>query len=441
MSDLGLLPEGWAQTSLDGVISISSGKGLTKSKMIEGDIPVFGGNGITGWHNNSNIEKKTIAIGRVGFYCGSVHLTPNRAWITDNAFITSFDDNLINQKFLYLLLTSTDLRQNDSSTAQPVISGAKIYPIEITLPPLAEQKVIANKLDELLAQVESTKARLDAIPAILKSFRQSVLAAAVSGKLIPSSGSKAVTVGEVAADMRYGTSKKSDYNGGAIPVIRIPNIGNRKLDITDLKSADFTDKELEKLTLQENDLLVIRSNGSINLVAKPALVEKQYAGFLFAGYLIRIRCDQEQVLPSFLLNVLCSRVVRDVVEIGARSTSGVNNINSKELASLKFVLPQLDEQAEIVRRVEELFAFADKVEAQVNAAQVRVNKLSQSILAKAFRGELTADWRAANPALISGENSAEALLERIKAEREALALAVKAAKKPAKKPRAKKAKA
>tara|TARA_R110002167_G_scaffold57840_9_gene164035 strand:+ start:55592 stop:55972 length:381 start_codon:yes stop_codon:yes gene_type:complete len=74
-----------------------------------------------------------------------------------------------------------------------------------------------------------------------------------------------------------------------------------------------------------------------------------------------------------------------------------------------------------VRRVEELFTFADKVEAQVNAAQARVNNLSQSILAKAFRGELTAEWRAANPELISGDNSAEALLKRIKAEREAIA--------------------
>ncbi|GIU46481.1 hypothetical protein [Shewanella algidipiscicola] len=90
-----------------------------------------------------------------------------------------------------------------------------------------------------------------------------------------------------------------------------------------------------------------------------------------------------------------------------------------------------------VRRVEELFAFADKVEAQVSKAQARVNNLTQSILAKAFRGELTAEWREQNPELIRGENSALALLERIKAEREALALAAKAAKK---KPRAKKAK-
>lgn len=87
----------------------------------------------------------------------------------------------------------------------------------------------------------------------------------------------------------------------------------------------------------------------------------------------------------------------------------------------------------VVRRVEELFAFADTIEQKAAAALERVNNLTQSILAKAFRGELTSSWRAANPALISGDNSAEALLAKIQAEREALALDKKAVKKPRKK--------
>ncbi|MBV2128637.1 hypothetical protein [Arsukibacterium indicum] len=79
-----------------------------------------------------------------------------------------------------------------------------------------------------------------------------------------------------------------------------------------------------------------------------------------------------------------------------------------------------------VRRVAELFAFADRIEQAAHAALSRVNNLTQSILAKAFRGELTADWRSANPELISGENSAEALLARIKAERAKLSKKTKA---------------
>ena len=80
--------------------------------------------------------------------------------------------------------------------------------------------------------------------------------------------------------------------------------------------------------------------------------------------------------------------------------------------------PAIEEQTEIVLRVEQLFAFAGQIEQRVKDAQARVNHLTQSILAKAFRGELTADWRAQNPDLISGENSAEALLMRIRADRQ-----------------------
>lgn len=80
---------------------------------------------------------------------------------------------------------------------------------------------------------------------------------------------------------------------------------------------------------------------------------------------------------------------------------------------MEFPFPCSLEQTQIIHRVEELFTFADQIEQQVKNAQERVNNLTQSILAKAFRGELTAQWRKDNPGLVSGENSAESLLARI----------------------------
>ncbi|MBA3113050.1 hypothetical protein CBX57_016995 [Salmonella enterica] len=103
----------------------------------------------------------------------------------------------------------------------------------------------------------------------------------------------------------------------------------------------------------------------------------------------------------------------------AESRTVLPKINQKDLSEIPVPTPPLLEQHEIVRRVEQLFAYADTIEKQVNSALTRVNSLTQSILAKAFRGELTAQWRAENPDLISGENSAAALLEKIKAERAA----------------------
>jgi type I restriction enzyme S subunit len=113
----------------------------------------------------------------------------------------------------------------------------------------------------------------------------------------------------------------------------------------------------------------------------------------------------------------------EVIAVG----TGVKHYRVGDVSNLLIPLPSTEEQTEIVRRVEQLFAYADRIEQQVKAAQQRVDKLTQSILAKAFRGELTAQWRKDNPDLITGDNSAKALLAKIKAERDNLS------KKPRKK--------
>lgn len=438
------LPEGWIEGKLGKLIRVSSGVGFPKKfqgKSI-GDYPVYKVSDVskavttnTGYLDTAGhyvdreeaveLKGEVFPIGTTLFAkIGEAVKLNRRAFVlkpglADNNVMAALPDIKESNRFIYSFMRTVDLSDISRSTTVPSVRKGDIEEIVLSIPPLAEQKVIADKLDTLLTQVETTKAHLERIPKILKTFRQSVLAAAVSGKLVTVSEPNVTTVGCVTTDIRYGTSKKCGYDAGQTPVIRIPNIGDRRINLSDLKYADFTEKELEALALKAGDILVIRSNGSLDLVAKPALVDQKSEGFLYAGYLIRLRCNEEKVLPSFLLNVMSSRVVRDIVEITSRSTSGVNNINSKELASLKFVLPSIVEQTEIVRRVEELFTFADSIEQKANAALERVNNLTQSILAKAFRGELTADWRAANPELITGENSAEALLERIKAEREA----------------------
>ena len=155
------LSDGWVFCKLLDIIQISSGDGLTSSNMNkDGHVPVYGGNGVTGYHDQANVSDETLVIGRVGFYCGSVHVTPASAWITDNAFITWHSKNLLSQAFLVHLLRSTNLKEDESATAQPVISGKKIYPIIVGLPPLAEQHRIVAKVDELLALCDKLKSSL-----------------------------------------------------------------------------------------------------------------------------------------------------------------------------------------------------------------------------------------------------------------------------------------
>lgn len=146
------LPESWTWVRLGYLLKVESGKSLTSKEMKPGIIPVYGGNGITGYHNKYLVDKETVVIGRVGYYCGSVYITEPKAWVTDNAFITTYPTGCIDRDYLVFTLRSMNLGQNNNATAQPVVSGKKIYPKLFPLPPLAEQKRIAIKLKEILPE-------------------------------------------------------------------------------------------------------------------------------------------------------------------------------------------------------------------------------------------------------------------------------------------------
>jgi type I restriction enzyme, S subunit len=176
------LPAGWAWARFGDLIYIQSGDGLTAANMKDGNIPVYGGNGVNGYHDVFNIAEPTIVIGRVGYYCGSVHLTPERAWVTDNAFITKFCSREIFLEFLILLLKATNLKENENATAQPVISGSKIYPIVVGIPPLAEQHRIVAKLDKLMTLFDELEAGLIATATTRCQLLEAMLHEALSGQ-------------------------------------------------------------------------------------------------------------------------------------------------------------------------------------------------------------------------------------------------------------------
>lgn len=171
---------------LGDLIKVSSGDGLTAKEMqSEGGVPVYGGNGVNGFHNQANVSEPTIVIGRVGFYCGSVHLTPASAWITDNALRVKFDSATLDRNFLYFALQGTDLRRNMSSTAQPVISGQKIYPLVFNLPALKEQAEIVRRIKTLFAFADRLQAHLQTVQTATERLTPALLAKAFRGELLP----------------------------------------------------------------------------------------------------------------------------------------------------------------------------------------------------------------------------------------------------------------
>lgn len=305
---------------------------------------------------------------------------------------------VISQDFIDEMTHASD------GTMYPAIADRDVFGAAIALPPLSEQRRIVTKLDTLNAHLVRARAELDRVPVLAQKLRDEALSATFNEK-----SAQGVALSEVLEDIRYGTARKCDYAAGSTPVLRIPNVQGGRIDLTDLKSADFEAKEISKLALNLGDVLVIRSNGSLDLVGRSAVVDASAAGMLYAGYLIRLRPNGRRIRPLYLQHFLSAPQTRSVIERAARSSSGVNNVNAQQLQALWIPLPDITAQDAAIGRVNATFAHADRIEAEATRAGALLARLESSILAKAFRGELVPQDDSDEPA--------SKLLDRIRTQR------------------------
>jgi type I restriction enzyme S subunit len=276
----------------------------------------------------------------------------------------------------------------------PAVRSKDIRSFVIPIAPLAEQKRIADKLEAVLGRVDACRARLDRVPALLKRFRQSVLTAATSGRLTEewrmTNGVnhewKKTNVGALCHNSFYGPRfGKNEYTSSAngIPTVRTTDMTkDGRIEITAATPRVLVSQDkLEHFRAIKGDLLVTRT-GSIGVMA---IFDEDYA-VIPSAYLIRFRFDS-QVLPRYVYFCLASPYGQECLGFSATAITQPN-INAEAIKRIKITLPTLPEQQEIVRRVDILFAMADRIEARLATAQKTVERLTPATLAKAFRGEL-----------------------------------------------------
>lgn len=312
------------------------------------------------------------------------------------------------------------VNENTPSVTVKHLSSKTVLSLPLPLPPLAEQARIANALDGLLAQVDTLKARLDALPALIKRFRQSVLSDAVAGALTNSWRERnpadvqnsSGQLGQLIEEMRNGLSAKPNESSQGVPILRISAVRSGSVDQTDIRFLECDEAEKQRYAIKKGDLLFTRYNGSLDFVGVCGLVKQtSHEVIVYPDKIIRVRCKTDIILPEYLEIFFAECSTRQRVMDLVKSTSGQKGISGQDLKGLCVTYPGISEQSEVVRRVEELSAYAHQMEARLADARQRVDALTQSILAKAFRGELVPQDPNDEPASV--------LLERIAAQRAA----------------------
>jgi len=422
------LPKNWVETELSNLFNLIYGKGLSVNELTEDGYDVYGANGIIGKYSSYTYENSKVIISCRGAASGVIHYTNPKSFMTSNSIVLDeFTNELLNLKYVKYAMIQLDKSSVITGTAQPQITIQLLKNLNFPLAPLSEQNRIVDKLDRLFAQLEGIKSSMEKIPVLLKNFRQQVLTQAVTGKLTEEwrkgkelesgkdfvkrvierrkkvSSKKVLGLEYIEPAYPYevdsswtfaylqnfgeftrGKSKHRPRNdkrlfGGNYPFIQTGEV-SRSNGLIKNYTNTYSDFGLEQSRLFPKGTLCITIAANIaetgildfdscfpDSVVGYLPFENLYTAKFAMFYLNTIQKDLEHFAPA----------------------TAQKNINLGILFEVPFPVPPYAEQQEIVSCVESLFAKTNTIEEKYRNLKAKIETLPQTILHKAFKGELS----------------------------------------------------
>ena len=303
----------------------------------------------------------------------------------------------ISKKYLYyyLLHVVDQLYAKAHGSGMVHITIKPFKATTIPLPPLPEQQRIVDRIESLFAKLDEAKQKAQDALDSFETRKAAILHKAFTGELT-AQWRKEHDVGmeqwgQICFDnsfikMQNGLAKRSGSSGVPYSVLRLANLSDAGISTEDMRTILLDTKEQENYGLKKNDVLMIRVNGSKENVGKQFLLttDNQWA---FCDHIIRIKY-KENLLPAYMVYFSKSDTYKLYVENHMVSSAGQNTISRKGMASLSIPVPDLREQTEIVRILDDLLAKEQQAKEAAEAVLEQIDLMKKSILARAFRGEL-----------------------------------------------------
>ncbi len=390
------IPKGWTTKNILELTEIEYGKNLSRKNFKDTGYPVFGANGIIGCYDEFNSSHEEVLISCRGANSGKINMSPKKCFITNNSLVVKIKDTeILNKKFLFYELQTINKNKIISGSAQPQVTINNLSSVVISYPDIEVQEKIVKKLDYIVKEFNNKK---NIIFEMYDKSELNNLTKKIQSSFFNYSSLKhcnSILLENLIEDARYGTSQKSVVSDIGIPILRIPNIKTGEIDFSNLKFTKLTQSELNKLQLISGDVIVCRTNGSLNLIGKAALVRETTRPFAFASYLIRLRPDKTKINPEYLNYFLASNDGKNHIQKLAKTSAGQYNINLQILRSLSIPIPDLDQQQKIVTEIKSNKKIIYNINSKIlNSQKIKqytlelIPNLINSSLNEAFAGRL-----------------------------------------------------
>lgn len=371
----------WREVSLGEICEFKYGKSLPEGKRTGGDVPVYGSNGVVGWHSEALSDGTTIIIGRKGSF-GEVNFTSVSCWPIDTTYYIDNSATEVDLKWLAYILPSLGLTRLNRAAAIPGLNREDAYRQRLLLPPLEEQKRIANILDRAEALGAKRRVALSQLDELTLSIFIDIFGDPVANpKKWEKVGMPEVVVGKYGIKAGpFGSSlKKEEYTTSGYRIYGQEQVIAGRFDIGDYYIDERKYQQLKACAVNEGDLLVslVGSFGKVLVVPpgiEPGIINPR---------LLKITPNKSLLTSDFLAALLSLPSIQAEFERMAHGgTMGI--LNAGLLKQLQVILPPLDLQKEFAHRIEAV----EKLKTTYRTSLAELDELFASLQYRAFGGEL-----------------------------------------------------
>lgn len=448
MSELNI-PEHWAEAPINDINNLQYGKNLSTSEFTTDGYPVFGANGQIGFYHEYHYEEPQILITCRGATCGMINISQPKSFVTNNSIaIIPKGDSLYRKDFLRYALMMINPATIISGSAQPQITLGNLDKINLPIPPFQEQKRIVQKIEFCFHKIDETEKVLIEVEVLLTKYRESLLAKAFRGELIPQDAQDEPT-GEALAINRRNRVQNQQGNFSSIldseEYFDIPKSwtwcelqdvstirGGKRVPLGDqllkyetnrpyikagaLKGGTILDDKIEFLseqtyqkiknyTVKKGDVVITNVGACIG---DTSIVPDRYDGANLTENALRIT-DLNGITNEFLFLWLTSGIAKEYLKkITASAAQG--KLALGRLALFPIPLPPVNEQIRIVQKIYSSLGLVEEESQNISNKLKILKKIKESILREAFEGRLVEK--------ISSEGTGHELLKKISTENE-----------------------